>query len=219
MMMRIFFFILILSSFPAHAGWFSDDEKSVKNCYNWYGEKEPCYRQHNEKVETLLSFNYMDFTGDEVESLTGNTGFGATYLTTSGLDAARFVFGGSLYYADGNVYIESSRRVGTITSGELILGFSFKAYRRSTVRPILDILGLVGFKSLDMSNPPTGVDNRTFGFSYGGKVAAGMEFGFWRSLALRTTVDYYDVRAQDIAGSDAFPMKSLGASFGLVFFH
>lgn len=215
----ILFFILIGFTPCAVAGWFSDDDDRVKNCYNWYGEKEACYRPHNEKHESFVGFNYMDFNGEEEESLVGNTGFGMTYLTTSGLNAARFVFGGSLYMADGNVYVADTRYTGTLYSGEILLGLSLKAYRRATVRPMLDILGVAGFKSLEMSSPPTGVDNRTFGFSYGVKAAAGMEFGFWKSVAIRATVDYYDVRASKIAGSDAFPMTSLGASIGLTFFH
>lgn len=215
----LFFIFSLLAPALASAGWFSDDNDRTKNCYNWYGEKEACYRQHSEKIESYVGLNYMDFTGEERESLVGNTGFGATYLTTSGLDAFRLMFGGSLYMADGNVYINDTRHVGTLYSGELLLGFSLKAYRRSTVRPFLEVLGAVGFKSLEMSRPPTGVDNRTFGFSYGGKGSMGMEFGFWRSVAIKTSIDYYDVRAKDIAGSDAFPMTSLGASIGLTFFH
>lgn len=213
------FLIVIAMSSITQAGWFSDDDDRTKNCYNWYGEKEACYRQHHEKHESFVGINYMDFTGEEEESLVGNTGFGMTYLTTSGLNAARFVFGGSLYMADGNVYVADTRYSGTLYSGEILLGFSLKAYRRATVRPMLDVLGVAGFKSLEMSRPPTGVDNRTFGFSYGVKAAAGMEFGFWRSVAIRTTIDYYDVRAKDIAGSSAFPMTSLGATIGLTFFH
>lgn len=212
-------FSLILPS-VASAGWFSDDDqRTQKNCYNWYGEKESCYRQHSEKIESYVGMNYYAFNGEEQESLVGNTGFGVTYLTTSSLDAFRFIFGGTLYTADGNVYVDNTRYTGTLYSGELLLGFSVKAYRRSTVRPLLDVVGAVGFKSLDMSRPPAGVDNRTFGFSYGGRVSMGMEFGFWRSVAIKTTIDYYDVRAKDIAGSDAFPMTSLGASIGLTFFH
>lgn len=221
-MMNTRVFLLILSLILpsiAGAGWFSDDDDRTKNCYNWYGEKESCYRQHSEKIESYVGFNYLDFNGEEEESLVGNTGFGATYLTTTSLDAFRFMYGGNLYMADGNVYVGGTRYTGTLYSGELLLGFSLKAYRRSTVRPLLEVLGAVGFKSLDMSRPPTGVDNRTFGFSYGGRASMGMEFGFWRSVAIKTTIDYYDVRAKDIAGSDSFPMTSLGASIGLTFFH
>lgn len=217
---RIFFLLFpIAVVVPAMAGLFGSDDHRPKNCYNWYGERETCYRQHSEKNETLVALNYYDFNGKEEQSLTGNVGFGATYLTTTSLDAARFVFGGSLFMADGNVWVDNMRYLGTLYSGELLLGLSLKAYRRSTVRPMLELIGTLGFKSLEMSRPPTDVENKTFGFSYGVRASMGMEFGFWRSVAVRTMIDYYDVRAKNIAGSDAFPMTSLGASFGLVFFH
>lgn len=212
---------LIVQSFifSAHAGWFSDDKENPKHCYNWYGEKEHCNSRQTTKNESYVGFNYLDFNGDEEESLVGNQGFGMTYLTTTSVEAFRFVYGGALYMADGNVYVGSTRYTGTLYSGELLLGFSVKAYRRATVRPLLEVLAAVGFKSLEMSRAPAGVDNRTFGFSYGGKGSMGMEFGFWRPVAVRATVDYYHVSAPDIAGSSAFPLSALGASFGLTFFH
>lgn len=211
--------ILPIFAATAHAGWFSDDAEKPKHCYNWYGEKEHCYRQYNEKNESYVGFNFLDFNGDEEESLVGNQGFGMTYLTTSGVEAFRFVYGGALYMADGNVYVGGTRYQGTLYSGELLLGFSVKAYRRATVRPLLEVLGTIGFKSMEMRRAPVGENSRSFGFSYGGKASMGMEFGFWRPVAIRATVDYYHVSAQKIAGSDAFPMTALGASLGLVFFH
>lgn len=211
--------LITTASVAANASWFGGDDDKGKNCYNWYGEKEHCYRTHNEKNESYVGGNFLDFNGDEEESLVGNQGFGATYLTTSSLQAVRFMYGGSLYVADGNVYVGGSRYVGTLYSGELLVGLSLKAYRRATVRPLLEVLAAVGFKSLEMSRAPAGVDNRTFGFSYGGKGSMGMEFGFWKAVAIRTTIDYYGVSASKIAGSDSFPMTALGVSLGLTFFH
>lgn len=212
-------FLILIIALPSHAGWFSDDKEKPKHCYNWYGEKEYCNSRHTEKNESYVGFNFLDFNGDEEESLVGNQGFGLTYLTTTSQEAFRFIYGGSLYMADGNVYVGGTRYLGTLYSGELLLGFSLKAYRRATVRPLLEVVAAVGFKSLEMNRAPTGVDNRTFGFSYGGKASMGMEFGFWRPVAVRATVDYYAVAAPDIAGSDSFPISALGASLGLTFFH
>lgn len=210
-------FIVFIAAVPVQAGFFDDDEKG-KNCYNWYGEKEVCYRQHQNKKESYIGFNYMNFYGSRDESMTGSVGTGATYLTTSSLEAFRFIFGGSIYYSDSNIYLSNTGYSGTLYSAEVLIGFSLKAYRRSMVRPMLEVLGVGGLKSLQLARPPDGVDTRTVGFSYGVKGSMGMEFGFWRSVALRAMVDYYDVRA-DIAGVSAFPISSFGGSIGLTFFH
>jgi hypothetical protein len=213
----LFIFAPTLLVSTASASWFGDDDKG-KNCYNWYGEKEQCYTKHSEKKESYVGFEFKDFYGSEDESLTSSTGYGLTYLTTSSLDAFRFLFGGSLYYADGFAYLSSTRHAMTMYSGEVLLGFSIKAYRRSVVRPFLEVLAIGGFKSLEMTRPPTGVDNRTFGFSYGGKGSMGMEFGFWKATALRASIEYYDVRSK-LAGSDSLPITSLGVGVGIVVFH
>lgn len=209
----ILFFLLPITG---HAFWGSDSKEKRDVCVTWYGEKEPCMGP-KKKTESYFGFQMYSFIGNKTKSATGSSGYGGTYLATTQESHFRFLFGGSMYYAPTKTYLDDEDYSANMLAADLILGLSIKPFLRSTIRPILEIVALGGIKSMEMANPPTGTDDQTLGFSYGGKAGMGFEVGFSRFTALKALLEYQDVTVNELAGRKDFPLDGLGFTIGLVF--
>lgn len=200
---------------PAFAGD-PDEPRERDVCVNWYGEKEPCSGPYK-KTESYYGFQMYSFIGDKTKSATGSYGYGGTYLATTSQSHFRFHFGGSLYYAPTRTYLSNVSYNANILAADFILGFSIKPFLRSTVRPLIEVFALGGVKSMTMANPPTGVNDQTVGFSYGGKAGMGFEIGFSRFTAMKAMLEYQKITVSQLAGASNFPLDGLGFTLGLVF--
>jgi hypothetical protein len=169
-------------------------------------------------AESYLAFKLNSFAGDRSKSMTGSYSYNLSLTTVTSKDPVSFLMGGQIGYSNTNVYInDGSPAAARYISLDIPLGVSIKFFRYHTIRPVLDIYGLVGFKSLDMGSPPSGVDNKTLSLSYGYGGSFGLEFSFTNYTGFRATIDYEDNKAMNLANQDAFNLSALCFKVGFVF--
>lgn len=185
------------------------------NCNRTFGPNQHCFDGDS---ESFLAFKLNSFVGDRTKSLTGSYSYNLSFTSVTGKDNFSFLLGGQLGYGSVSAYINNgSALIGKYTSLDIPVGVSIKFFKSNRIRPILDLYGLVGFKSLDLSSPPTGVDNKTIGLSYGYGGSFGLEFNIGNYTSLRGTMDYETNTAQSLANQSGFNLSALCFKFGIVF--
>jgi len=208
------FMLVIIASVPCAAGWFSSDERDV--CYNWNGDREPCTRSSLRR-ESLLAGQFDSFYGSRDHSFVGSYGQGLVLSTVRSHNTVRFLFGGQGSYSSAKAYINDVTHNATMMSLDLFMGMSIKPYNNTTLMPVIELSVLAGLKSIEFSNPPTGVEEKNLQPSYGGKLSIGIDFKIGQRTALRPAVDYQVIRVPGIIDDENFVLDSLGFSLGLVF--
>lgn len=166
---------------------------------------------------TYLGGMYSSFSGERENSLSGVDGFGLMILATPHKSRLRFVYGAALQFADGIGYFGSTRHLATMYSADAFIGFSiYPMVTAVAIRPFLEAGGLGGFKYMDVVNPPTGVDARSTGLSYGYRLAIGLETSFSAKYALRMSADYIKSTA-DVGGVSDYQLDTFSFGLGLCF--
>lgn len=197
----------------AFAFW-DDDKKNV--CYNWNGDREPCGRSSLRR-ESLLGGQFNSYYGDRDASFTGSYSQGLVLSTVKSHSSVRFLFGGQFLFSNANAYIAQTSYKTQMLSADLMFGVSIKPFKDTTLQPVFELAALGGFKSLQITSPPPGIDSKNLAPSYGGKLSLGLDLRLSRFYALRPAVDYQICRLSGIVDGERLNLDSLGFSLSLVF--
>lgn len=202
------FLVLFNSSFA-----FAQASMPVQ-CTNMLGSDQPCSKN---EMETFFSYKLTSFVGDQQKSFTGSYSHGFSMTSVTERSNFSFLLGLQGSYGNMLAYINSLAYSSRLMGIDVPLGFSIKFFRSTWLRPVIDLYGLVGFRSLEVMAPPSGVDNKTMSFSYGYGVGLGFELGVSRKTAVRVMADYEMNSAQNLANQSGFKLDALAYRIGLVF--
>lgn len=140
---------------------------------------------------TYFAGGYQNYTGDRENSLAGIDGYSLTVVSTPHKNHFRLIYGATLSYIDGRGYVAGDRYSMFGYGADAIIGLSiYPVVKKIAIRPFFEMAGIGGFKYLDVSNAPDGIQSRETGLSGGYKLSIGLETNLGDKYGLRTTVDY-----------------------------
>lgn len=184
-------------------------------CTTVFGRSRYCTEGRG---ETFLAFKLNSYIGERHQSQTGSYSYNLSMTTVTSKNWFSFLFGGQVGYGIVNFYLNNSRESqGKFLSVDIPMGISMKLFRTNKIRPVIDLYGLVGFKNLDLTSPPSGVDYKTIALSYGYAGSFGLEFSLSKFTRFRATIDYETNQAPNLANQDKYNLNALAYKLGIVF--
>lgn len=158
------------------------------------------------------------YTGDEENSLSGNSGYGINFSSYSENDGPfKFVMGANLSYSSALGFLDVTEYDMTMYGADLVLGFNFSPFRKSFISPNLEIAAVSGFRMFDVLEPPAGEEEKSLTTSSGYKVSLAVDFGSNQKSKFRLYADYYKRTAGNVSGITSFSTDALGVGVGFSF--
>lgn len=166
---------------------------------------------------TFFAGTYQSYSGERENSLAGINGYGLTVISTPHYNHFRLIYGATLSYVDGRGYLAGNRHGMTGYSADAIIGMSiYPIVAKVKIRPFFELGGIGGFKYLEVSNPPTGVEGRATGLSGGYRLSIGLETNLSFKYGLRISADY-NKSTSSMLEANNFSFDNFAFSLGFFF--
>jgi hypothetical protein len=168
-------------------------------------------------ARSLIAFQGEIYTGDEVNSIAGNYGYGLNLATYSSDDRISFVLGGVLGYASAVGYIDSAEYDMAIYSTDIYLGFAFKPFKKAYLSPSIELCAMGGYKNIEVTNPPSGEDTNNLAITSGYKMTFAIDFGKQYRSKFRIYSDLNQRIAPKVSGQSNYNLSSISVGLGIMF--
>lgn len=169
------------------------------------------------KPDSCLYGHALMFTGTEENSFQGTTGFGLGFTSGVGGSIFKWVFGGEFIYASALAQIDSTEYSAAIYGTDFLTGFRITPVPDSLITPMIEILGVAGIKSVQISDPPANSSNPSVAFSLGYKINVGADLKAGQSTVIRAFGSYVSASASKVGPKSNYNVGGFGLAIGFTF--
>ncbi|MGK5088785.1 hypothetical protein WDW86_14605 [Bdellovibrionota bacterium FG-2] len=152
------------------------------------------------------------------KSLTGANGYFMAFRSERRKGLFRPEMAAELQRTSGNVTVGSEAADVTVLGAAFLGGFHCFFFKEGRFQPFVGANAVLGWHSLRMTTPPSGIEPYTQGLSYGFEATAGvdMRFGGFDGTAFRLNTGMWSV-SSSLAGVSGFQLGGVRIAVGLVF--
>lgn len=171
------------------------------------------------RTDPVLEIGTVKFSGTEGKSLRGATGYSVAFRSEADRGRFRSQVAAQFDYSTGQASVSTSDLAYTLYGGNFVPAYSFYFFREGFFQPFFTAGGIVGWDFIQLTDPPTGTEPYTQGFSYGYELSTGVDIRLRRnndSKALRLKTSFWFVQGQ-VAGLTGFQLSGFKFAVGLVF--